>query len=116
MRQATRPDKQLYTITREGKRALHRWLMTVEPGASESFFLKLFVGGLATPEVLREHLEQFREDTEARLAVYRLIEPANTHRNHDWDHRHLLDLGIARAETDLAWADGVLRSLARAPR
>lgn len=114
--QATRPDKQLYTITREGKRAVHGWLTTVEPGATESFFLKLFVGGLATPEVLRAHLEQFRDDTQARLAVYRLIEPTNTNRSHDWYHHHLLRLGIARAETDLEWADGVFRSLARTPR
>ena len=114
--QVTRPDKQLYTITRAGKGALHHWLMTVEPGATESFYLKLFVGGLTTPEVLRAHLEQFLEDVEARLAVYRLIEPTNTKRGHDWYHSHLLRLGIARAETDLEWVAGVLRGLARAPR
>jgi DNA-binding PadR family transcriptional regulator len=113
VRQKTRPDKQLYTITRAGLHALHHWLANVEPGATESVYLKLFVGGLTTPDVLRAHLEQFREDAEARLAVYRLIEPTNENRGHDWYHRHLLRLGIARAELDVEWANSVVRGLAR---
>jgi len=94
--QSPRPEKQLYRITREGRDALREWFETVEPGARESFFLKLFVGGLTTPEVLLEHIAQFREDTEARLDEYRAIEPTNTNRGHDWYHRHLLRLGIER--------------------
>jgi DNA-binding PadR family transcriptional regulator len=110
--QKARPDKQLYTITRAGKGALHAWLLLVEPGATESFYLKLFVGGLA-PAVVRAHVEQFRTDVGARLAVYRQVETSNMNRGHDWYHRHLLQLGIGRAEHDLEWADGVLRALAR---
>jgi DNA-binding PadR family transcriptional regulator len=106
-----RPDRRLYRITPRGRRALDAWLEAVEPGATESFYLKLFVGGLTTSEVLLEHLSQFRADTEARLAVYREIEPTNTNRGHDWYHRHLLQLGIARAELDLRWADDVARAL-----
>jgi DNA-binding PadR family transcriptional regulator len=113
--QTTRPDKQLYTITRDGRGALHSWLVTVEPGATESFYLKLFVGGLA-PEAVRAHVEQFRADVEARLAVYRQVDSANMNRGHDWYHRHLLRLGIGRAKHDLEWADSVLRALRRGPR
>ncbi len=111
--QKRRPAKHLYTITRGGRQALDGWLETVEPGATDAFFLKLFVGGLTTPDVLREQLMQFRADAESRLATYRAIEPTNTNRGHDWYHRHLLRLGIARAELDLEWADGVVRALAR---
>jgi PadR family transcriptional regulator, regulatory protein AphA len=114
--QASRPDKQLYAITRAGRRALDAWLETVEPGATESFWLKLFVGGLTSTDVLLEHVAQFRADTAARLATYREIEPTNTNTGHDWYHRHLLRLGIARAELDLAWAAGVARALRRGPR
>jgi DNA-binding PadR family transcriptional regulator len=114
--QATRPDKRLYTITRAGRRSLDAWLETVEPGATDSFYLKLFVGGLATPEVALEHVAQFRDDAEARLRVYREIEKTNRNTGHDWYHRHLLRLGIERAELDLRWADGVARALARGPR
>jgi DNA-binding PadR family transcriptional regulator len=110
--QATRPDRRLYTITRAGTEGLDRWLETVEPGAAESFFLKLFVGGLTTHDVLLEQVAQFRDDVEARLAVYRAIEPTNTNEGHDWYHRHLLRLGIARAELELQWAGEVARALA----
>jgi DNA-binding PadR family transcriptional regulator len=106
-------DKQLYSITPAGRKALDGWLETVEPGAAQSFYLKVFVGGLTTPDVLLEQVEQFRADTEDCLATYREIEPTNTNRGHDWYHRHLLELGIARAELDLKWADKVSRALRR---
>jgi DNA-binding PadR family transcriptional regulator len=111
--QATRPDKQLYVITNAGRNSLAAWLESVEPGASETFFLKLFVGGLTTHDVLLEHVAQFRADTADRLATYREIELTNTDTGHDWYHRRLLELGIARAELDLRWADGVTRALGR---
>ncbi len=114
--QTTRPDKQLYAITRPGRRALAAWLETVEPEATQSFYLKLFVGGLTTTDVLLEHIAQFRADTAARLATYREIEPVNTNTGHDWYMRHLLRLGIARAELDLRWADSVARGLGSGPR
>jgi len=114
--QSSRPDKQLYRVTRTGRDALDDWLETVEPGARESFFLKLFIGGLTEPEVLLEHVAQFQADTEARLEDYRAIEPTNSNRGHDWYHRHLLRLGIERAEQELVWADGVARALTRGHR
>ena len=106
-------DKQLYSITAAGKRALNAWLESVEPGATQGFYLKLFVGGLTTDDVLLEQVDQFRADAEERLATYREIEQTNTNRGHDWYHRHLLELGIARAELDLKWADKVARALRR---
>jgi DNA-binding PadR family transcriptional regulator len=114
--QSTRPDKQLYRITRDGRRALDSWIETVEPGSRDVFFLKLFVGGLTTPDVLLEHVAQFHADTEARLAELRQIEPTNTNTGHDWFHRHLLDHGIERLEQELDWAAGVARALRRGPQ
>jgi DNA-binding PadR family transcriptional regulator len=114
--QTTRPDKQLYEITDAGRASLDAWLVRVEPGARETFFLKLFVGGLTTPDVLLEHVAQFHTDAEERLATLRAIEPTNTNRGHDWFHRHLLEYGIERAEHDVQWADGVERALRRGPQ
>jgi DNA-binding PadR family transcriptional regulator len=114
--QSSRPDKQVYRISREGRAALDAWLETVEPGARDTFFLKLFVGGLTTPEVLLRHVGQFVADTQAQLAVYREIEPTNSNRGHDWFHRHMLVHAIERAEQELAWAAGVARALRRGPR
>ena len=102
----------LYRLSPAGRDALDEWLSTVEPGSREVFFLKLFVGGLTTPDVLIAHVEQYAADTEARLTTLREIERTNTNRGHDWHHRHLLELGIGRAEHDLAWAarvEGALR-------
>jgi DNA-binding PadR family transcriptional regulator len=114
--QPTRPDKQVYRLSPAGQASLDSWIEGVVPGARDTFFLKLFVGGLTTPDVLLDHLEQFRADTEARLAVLRAIEPSNTNRGHDWFHRHLLDYGIGRAELELDWAAGVERALQDGPR
>ena len=114
--QSAKPDKQVYRISADGRAALRAWIEHVEPGARETFFLKLFVGKLTSPDVLLGHVEQFRDDTEARLAVLRAIEPTNTNRGHDWFHRHLLDYGIRRASLELEWADGVTRALRRGPR
>ena len=114
----TRADgkRQLYRITAAGSEALRGWIESVEPGARDAFFLKLFVGGLTEPDVVLEQVEHFRADTEARLGLLRAIEPTNTNRGHDWFHRHLLVYGIRRAELELEWADEVARALRRGPR
>jgi DNA-binding PadR family transcriptional regulator len=114
--QATRPDKHVYRSTRAGRAALDGWLQTVEPGARDTFFLKLFVGGLTTPEVLLRHVEQFSADCELRLDEYRAIERTNSNRGHDWFHRHLLRYALERTEQELVWADSVARALRRGPR
>jgi len=111
-----RTDKPLYAIALPGRAALAAWFETVEAGARDTVFLKLFLGGLTTREVLLRHLSQFREDTAARLAGYQEIGRTNSNRGHDWYHRHLLVLGIEHAERELAWADRVEAALRRGPR
>ena len=110
--QETRPAKQLYSVTQEGREAVAAWLDDV--GAEDdAFALKLFVGGLAGAETAIRRVEQFRADMEERLAVLRAIEPTNSRRGHDAYHYFLLRLGIDRAELQLRWADWVLEELAR---
>ena len=113
---ADRRGRRLYRISAAGRESLDEWLSDVEPGARDTFFLKLFVGGLSDPETMLEHVEQFRADTEERLAVLRAAEPANTNRGHDWYHRHLLRYGVERLELERDWADRVARALRRGPR
>ena len=114
--QADRPDKTIYGITADGRAALDRWLGTVEPEAEDAFFLRLFVGGLTTREVLIRHVEAFRDHNAARLAALRAVEPTNSRRGHDWYHWFLLRLGIERRELFARWADEVLHELRAAVR
>ncbi|MBA3402534.1 MAG: PadR family transcriptional regulator [Actinobacteria bacterium] len=109
--QSARPDKQLYRITPGGRATLDAWLEAVEPGSIDRFYLKLFVGGLTSPDVLIGHAEQFRLDTEARLEELRGIEPTNSRAGNDFFHYFLLRHGIERAEQSLVWADWVLAEL-----
>jgi DNA-binding PadR family transcriptional regulator len=101
----------LYSISNDGQAALDEWLETVEPGARDTFFLKLFVGGLTTDEILLEHVEQFLSDTEERLERLYSIAETNTNKGHDWYHRHLLVYGIERFEHELDWAERVAEAL-----
>jgi PadR family transcriptional regulator, regulatory protein AphA len=112
--QTTRPDKQLYRITTEGRSALDAWLEQVEPEATDAFFLKLFMGGLTSDDVLARHVEAFREKSAARLDELRAIEPTNARTGNDAYHYFLLRLGIERAEQSVAWADWVLTELREA--
>lgn len=109
--QTSRPDKQLYTITPDGRAALDAWLEHVDPDATDAFFLKLFVGGLTSNEVLAEHVTAFRGAAQARLEELRAIEPTNLRTGNDAYHYFLLRLGIERAEHSVAWADWVLSEL-----
>src|SRR5690348_17381519 len=57
-----------------------------------------------------------RRPPRSTLFPYTTLFRSNTNSGHDWYHRHLLRLGIARAELELAWADDVARALRRGPR
>jgi len=109
--QTHRPDKHLYRITKAGRAVLDDWLQTVEPGARDAFYLKLFVGGLTSTEALEAQVEQFRSERMEQLEQLREIEPTNTRQDHDRFHWFLLRLGIENAEHDVRWADWVLADL-----
>jgi DNA-binding PadR family transcriptional regulator len=112
VRQIDRPDKEVYRLTTAGREAVEAWLGTVETGADETVvYLKIFLGGLTTHEVLRAHLVQFRSDQRERLRDLERIEATNTNRGHDRYHRYLLGLGLRRTRQSLRWADEVLRDL-----
>ena len=105
------PEKQLYRITRAGTEALRHWLDEPDPRAREAFYLRLFVGGFVDPARLIEHVERYRDEVEAELAVLREIEPTNSRQGHDLYHGFLLDLGLEELALRIRWADGVLKEL-----
>ncbi len=109
--QTGRPDKELYSLTPDGRAVLQRWLETVVPGDERGVHLKLFVGGLTTDDVLRRHLEQFRADALSRVAELEDVDRGNTREGNDRYHGFLLDLGLARARQSVEWAEQVLAEL-----
>ena len=111
VRQERRPDKVLYAVTSDGREALQRWLNDPDPGSRDAFYLRLFVGALADPDSLLEHVRQHRDELTAQLAVYRAIEPTNTRRGHDAYHWFLLEQAIEEYELKVRWADRVIASL-----
>lgn len=110
VREGARPEKTLFCITEAGRADLDEWL-AAEPESTETFFLRLFVGSLIPPDVLVQHVQWFRERTEAQLAEYRKIEPTNTRTGVDFFHYFLLRQGIERAEHLLRWSEWVLEEL-----
>ncbi len=74
-------------------------------------YLKVFLGGLTTHDVLRAHLEQFRSDQRERLQELEQIDRVNTNRGHDRYHRYLLELGLRSTRQSIRWAEEVLRDL-----
>jgi DNA-binding PadR family transcriptional regulator len=110
VRQRTRPDKQVYTLTSPGRAALEAWLADDRGGEAE-FHLRLFVGSLVPRELLAGHVERFRAMTAARLEELRRIEPTNTRTGADRFHWFELRRAIERAEGDVVWADWVLTEL-----
>jgi PadR family transcriptional regulator AphA len=109
--QAERPDKQLYRITREGNDRVQAWLEDTATPDRSAQTLKIFLGGLVPLETLVAHVERFRADVDATLALYRAIELENSRRGHDFFHYQVLRLGIATAEASLRWADETLAEL-----
>jgi DNA-binding PadR family transcriptional regulator len=105
------PDKQLYSLTAAGRDALEGWLEDPAPAERSVLVLRLFLGGLATAEAHRRTLEAFRDDVRRELARFEEIEATNTRRGHDVFHGAVLDLGVARAHAELAWAERRLTEL-----
>jgi PadR family transcriptional regulator, regulatory protein AphA len=111
--QADRPDKTLYRISKDGRRALDGWLETVDPSDRDAFHLRLFVGKLTTHDVLIRHVEAYRERMVEWLEELRAVDQTNTRRDADYYHYFLLRYGLQHAELQIEWCDWVLRSLRR---
>ena len=113
--QTHRPDKQLYRITRAGRRR-----STTGSGPSSRALARPSTsscssGGLTSTETLVEQVEQYRRERLElleELARDRADEHAARARPLHW---FLLRLGIDDAEQDVQWADWVLAELEAEP-
>jgi DNA-binding PadR family transcriptional regulator len=118
VRQQGRPDKQLYRLTQEGRRALVEWLAhgPLEPDPERHLLLlKLFFGDLAGPEAMIEQVRERRLEVERFRAELEQIDerPPRTERD-DLFPRLTRMYGLAWADAIIAWAKAAEKELARA--
>jgi PadR family transcriptional regulator AphA len=119
--QSDRPDKQLYRITKDGRRALGDWLDRgpLEPIPEKNpILLKLFFGVSADPDAL---IEQVAERREAAVRLRREldeIEASISSRSADEDFFPALTRrwGYVYADAFEAWAVEVERAIERRKR
>jgi DNA-binding PadR family transcriptional regulator len=74
--QVGRPDKKLYTMTDRGYQNLTAWI--AEPcdvmPVKDELLVKLFVGSLVPPELIRQQIQQHRQRHQETLDRYRKVE------------------------------------------
>ena len=113
--QSGRPDKQVYSLTDAGRRALRGWLDEEEPPPSvvrSGPLLKLFFGAEADPARVRRSLESWRARAEAQLAALREIETGVAVDEDFFPYLTLLH-GIESAESTIRGATGAIALLDR---
>jgi PadR family transcriptional regulator, regulatory protein AphA len=119
--QSDRPDKQLYRITKQGRRALREWLEhgPLEPVPDKNpILLKLFFGASADPDALVEQVAERREAAVRLRRELEEIEASISSRSADEDFFPALTRrwGYVYADALEAWATEVERAIERRKR
>jgi len=115
--QKGRAGRQVYALTRTGRRELQEWLTRkpqMQPFRNE-LLLKLFFGRLVPREACQEHLRHFRQRQDDFLRTYRQVE-GWLHTEHE---RHpdlpfwlmTLTYGVHQARALRDWCDETLAAL-----
>ena len=113
VRQETRPDKQLYTLTPGGKRAVRAWLEHAQPRSFDELMLKVFFAKLVPRAALLAQLENAREEQLEQLDEYRAIE-RNIARKPESRYGYLtLRYGLELVPCRIAWIERALKELSR---
>ena len=113
VRQETRPDKQLYTLTRAGKQAVRDWLEHVQPRSFDELMLKVFFAKLVPRAALLAQLERAREEQLEALEEYREIE-RNISRKPESRYGYLtLRYGLELMPCRVKWIERALKELSR---
>ena len=114
-----RPDRQLYSLTPQGREELERWLALPvrEQKPRSELLLKLFFGRHTPAQEHIRQLEQVRRQHQQLLARYRALEKeiATQAARHPDAPYWLITIrfGQHHSRAVVAWCDETLRSLAR---
>jgi PadR family transcriptional regulator AphA len=116
--QDARPDKALYKLSARGRRVLSAWLEEVEeePASGRvTFPLKLFFCDFASRETALAQLAGYRRFLERRLEEYERLPGAARSPARYPDH--VLQHGLTRVRSTLAWIDETVAAVeAASPR
>ena len=113
VRQATRPDKQLYRLTPNGKEAVRAWLEHAAPRSFDELMLKVFFAKLVPRAGLLRQLEDFRDDQIEQLEEYRAIESEIASKPQSRYGYLTLRYGLELMPVRLEWIDRALKELSR---
>jgi PadR family transcriptional regulator, regulatory protein AphA len=116
--QSSRPDKQVYRITKRGEKAFRKWLeepVEERPGSRSPFLLKIFFAREMSREALVAHVERRRDEAARELAEYREIEERIRDDAASYFGYVTLRWGIAQADAWIGWADEILLELEERP-
>ena len=113
VRQATRPDKQLYRLTPNGKQAVRAWLEHAAPRSFDELMLKVFFAKLVPRAGLLRQLEDFRDDQIEQLEEYRAIESEIASKPQSRYGYLTLRYGLELMPVRLEWIDRALKELSR---
>jgi PadR family transcriptional regulator AphA len=118
VRQRDRPDKDLYSITPAGRRALRRWLAEAEeePVRNPNIFaLKLFFCDLVPARTAQAQLDAYRRFLEARLTRFHAMARAPAQGENIFPQL-ILGRAITRIEATLLWIEEASKTLDAAHR
>lgn len=111
--QPDRPDKHVYSPTEAGRTALTAWLEAppADDGDRDTFLLRVYLGGLASPAALRRNLQARREEAEALKAELEAIDARSGGGPRDFHASLTRRYGLAYADAVIRWASEVEREL-----
>jgi DNA-binding PadR family transcriptional regulator len=112
--QDSRPDKRLYAVTPEGRRALRRWLDGSDAGPEvfrSPLCLKVFLGAQMDRETLAAQVKEARRQAQESLAAFQDHESESAGRPEFFYPNFVLQRGIAHERATIRWASDVLKAL-----
>ena len=117
-----RPNKRVYTITDKGRAEFNEWMNTPAPlfkNTHEPIYMYMFFGANAPEATLERlktcrdsimfNLESQREINQETIYRYKTLIPDGEKRSIYWQMTQ--DLGIAKAEAVLQWAEDCIKKL-----
>lgn len=111
-----KPPRKIYTITEEGEQALREWITqpTLSGVSSRAFTMRLILADQLSRDGLAAHLKQrFHQVSEHHAALERM--GSDLGKETDLGQRLAVDYGIAIANAELAWLEGLLQRLSTQP-